>query len=287
MTDVEQLAAEAVGDVDHRGGAYAGLFQSCDDVAPGLGLELALEDVFASGEVGFEGHIGVAAALACLLQIHRLLALQQLQAHVGGAQIARDADEIGLFGAVAVNDIFFPCGAYGGDADGQTRHAGGCVAAHDVHAVFLAGQTHAFIECVDVFHLKTFADGQRHRQLSRRGVHGVEVAEIHGDGLVAQVLERGVDEVEVDALHQHVGGDERHLAFCRRDDGAVVAHAFQRGGLCRGDGFGETAYQAELTQFGDLHQERSIISRMMAATRGCASLAAFCTSSCVTFITCP
>ena len=101
------------------------------------------------------------------------------------------------------------------------------------------------------------------------------------------MFEGCVDKVEMHAFHEEVGGDESHLTVGGSDDGTIVAYALQCRGLAAFYVLGETADEPEFTQLGNLHQERSIIARMMAATRGCASLAAFWTSSWVTFITCP
>ncbi len=52
LADVHELAAEAVRDVHHSGGTDACLAQFIDDVATGLSLQLTLEKVFLTGEVG-------------------------------------------------------------------------------------------------------------------------------------------------------------------------------------------------------------------------------------------
>ena len=51
LADVHEFGGESVADVHHGGRTDAGLAQALDDVAAGLGLQLALEEVFLAGEV--------------------------------------------------------------------------------------------------------------------------------------------------------------------------------------------------------------------------------------------
>ena len=55
-----------------------------------------------------------------LLVIDGLLALQQLESHIGGSKVAADTDEIGVPGTVAIDDILFTRFTDTGDRDGQT-----------------------------------------------------------------------------------------------------------------------------------------------------------------------
>ena len=84
--------------------------------------------------------------------------------------------------------------------------------------------------------------------MTGRAVHGVDVGEIDHGGFVAQMTEWGVDEVEVDALHEHIGGDESLFAFGGSDDGAVVAYALQGAGLSGLDAFGEVANKTKFAK---------------------------------------
>jgi len=60
----------------------------------------------------------------------------------------------------------------------------------------------------------------------------------------------GVDKVEVDALHEHIGGDESLFAFGGSDDGAVVADSLQSAGLGGRDAFGEVANETKFAKRG-------------------------------------
>lgn len=55
---------------------------------------------------------------------------------------------------------------------------------------------------------EAFGDAERHGDLPRGAVHGVDVGEVDDGGFVAQELGLHVGEVEVDAFEQEVGGDE-------------------------------------------------------------------------------
>ena len=78
--DVHQFGREAIGDVHHGCGLYAYLVQPLDDVFAGFGLELALQQVFLAGEVGLYVLVGTFQ--------YGLLALQQLETHIGRTQIS-------------------------------------------------------------------------------------------------------------------------------------------------------------------------------------------------------
>ena len=161
------------------------------------------------------------------LVIDGLLALQQLQTHIGGTEVATDADEVGLLGTVTIDDILLAGLTDAGDRDGQTGVAAGGVATHDVDAPLVAGGTQAFVELLDVLYGEALAQGQRDGHLARRAIHGEDVADVDHGRLVTQVLQGDVGEVEVDALHEHVGGDE-HLCVRIVKYGAVIAYAVLR-----------------------------------------------------------
>ena len=80
---------------------------------------------------------------------------------------------------------------------------------------------------VEGFQGKTVADGDGHGDLLRHGVHGVHIAEVDDHRLVAEVLQGHIAEVEVDALHEHIGGNHLHEAL-RVDHRSVIADALQR-----------------------------------------------------------
>ena len=209
LADVHQFAGKTIADVHHRRGTDASLAQFLDDVATSLGLQLALQQILLAGKVGTEvGQLLEGFLVALLLGvvhltiIHALLALQQLQPHIGSTQVARDADEVGVLGTVAIDDVLLLGLADTGDADGQTRIGRGGIATHDVDAPFLAGQAQSGIKLLHVLHGEALAQSQRYGDLARRAVHGKDVADVDHRRLIAQMLEVDIGEVEVDTFHQ-------------------------------------------------------------------------------------
>ena len=89
------ISSAITADVHHRGWTDACLAQFFDDVTACVGLELALQQVFLAGEVGLEGPLqtsprrgGFFLFLFERLEIDAFLALEQLQAHIGSAEVA-------------------------------------------------------------------------------------------------------------------------------------------------------------------------------------------------------
>lgn len=243
LADVEQFGGEAVADVHHGGGADAGLGEAAYDVGPRFGLELPFEDVFLAGEVGLRRAVSAEDAL---------LAFEYLQSGVGRAEVSAHADEVGGACAAAVDDAVGRGFAQAGDADGQPREGRGRVAAHDVHGVALAAEAHAGVERFDVFQGEAFAQGQRYGHLPWRAVHGADVREVDGHGLVAEVLEWRIGEVEMDAFHEHVGGHEQLRRAVVVEHGGVVAHGFARRGVAVFEILREFVDKSELPEGGDL-----------------------------------
>ena len=119
--------------------------------------------------------------------------------------------------------------------------------------MLLARQTDAGVEFVDVFDGKALGERHAGEQLARGGVHGVEIGEVDHRGLVAQVAQGRVDEVEVDAFHEQVGGGEEHFAGFGAEHGAVVADAAEGVSVEGREGGGDAVDEPKFAQFGDLH----------------------------------
>ena len=120
-----------------------GLTKALDDVAACLWLELPLQQVFLSGKVRLEilklgilcteGRtlLFVGAVAFCLvflalefvelLIVDALLALQQLQSHIGGTKVAAYAYQVGVVCTVAIDHFASFALADAGDADGKSR----------------------------------------------------------------------------------------------------------------------------------------------------------------------
>ena len=83
-------------------------------------------------------------------------------------------------------------------------------------------------------------------------VHGEHIADVHHRRLIAEVLQVDVGQVEMDTLHQQVGGDE-HFLIRIKEYGAVVADAVSRTLVFDLDVFGEMVDQTELSEFCYFH----------------------------------
>ena len=237
LADVEHFAGETVADVHHSRGPDAVLAQVFDDHGAGLGLQQTLNEVFATAEIGLCG-----LYVLCGTRVEdTLLALHQLQPHIGSTEVAADAYQVVLLSTAAIDHLIFGRIAHTGDADGKTREGGCGVAANDVNLVSLASHTDAAVEGLYVFEAEAAANGQAHEQLARRAVHGVNVGEVDHRGFVTEVLERGVLQVEVDALHQHIGGQKANAPVRTFEHGTVVADAAKGGGLLGSNVVGEVA----------------------------------------------
>ena len=89
-----------------------------------------------------------------------------------------------------------------------------------------------------MLHGKSLGDAQRHCDLPRSAVHGIDIAQVHHHCFVAKVLKRNVGEVEVDSLKQEVGGYKGAFTlmvqYC-----AIVAHTLNCGCVNRFEVFCE------------------------------------------------
>ena len=132
-------------------------------------------------------------------------------------------------GTTAVGYLARFYAADGGDSNHHAGTRGAGLATHEVHVVALAAEAHAGIEFVESLDGVAVADGHAHQHLMRRAVHGRYVAQRHGHGLVAEVLQRRVHHVEIDALHEGLGIDKSQWAALYH--GAVVAHTHDGRGV--------------------------------------------------------
>ena len=253
LADVQQFARQSVAHVHHGRGQYVGLSESLDNVAARLGLELPLQQVFLAGKVGLEVTqllqrllVSPLSCLVHLLVVHRFFPFEQLQSHVGGSKIARNAYQVGVFCTVAIYNPLFLGLADAGDADGKAREGRGGVAAHDVHVPLVAGGTQSLVEQFHVFHGEAFAHGHADRYLSGGAVHGKHIAQVHHGSLVAQVAQVGIGQVEVHALHQQVGGHQ-HLPVGIVQHGTVVSHPMNGGCVAYLQVVRQSVYQSKFS----------------------------------------
>ena len=242
LAELHEVAREPVREVDHRRGEDLLLTQRFDDVGARAGLEVLLEQVFVALELRF-GVLDVGK--------DALFALEQPQAHVGGAEVARQADQVVLPGSAAVDNLLLRGMPQGRQADRQSVHRGPRVAADEVDLLFLAGEAYPFVEVLQGLYGQLGRDAQRDGQLRGTGVHGQQVADGRHD-LVSQVFEREVGEVEIDPLEEGVGRTEHRLTGRGHDHGGIVADTPQGRGVPCGKILRQQVDESELAQRGDL-----------------------------------
>ena len=242
LADVEQLGGDAVGNIDHGGGHQAVLFEALDHIASGFRFELPADEVVVPFQLGLYAGAG---------QVDLLFAFQDLQAEVGGAHVAGDADEVAHAGAAAVGELVLFALPDGRHADDQAAGGGGRVAAHKVDIVDPAGGADAVVDLVQRFHGETVGQGDGDGDLFRLRVHGVDVRQVDDDGLVAQVLQRRIHQVEMDALDQHIGGDDGEV-LAVVDHGGVITHALDGRRVAQGEVLRQVVDQAELAELVDV-----------------------------------
>ena len=83
-------------------------------------------------------------------------------------------------------------------------------------------------------------------------VHRIGVGEARDGSLIAEVLERGVGEVEVNALQQEVGRDEGLGALGVGYDGGIIADTEHGRVIMLGQPLGQVPDEAELPELGQL-----------------------------------
>ena len=177
-----------------------------------------------------------------MTRVHCLFTFEQLQAHVGGAEVTADADEVGGLGSIAIDNIHGTCLADGSDADGKTGEAACGVTSHKIYMVFLTCQKHSAVQCLDVLNTEALRHGKTYGDLTRCAHHGVDIAQVYHYGFVTKMLERCVLEVEMYALHEQVGGYQ-HAAFaCVLQYGTIVANATYCASVLGLYIFGESLY---------------------------------------------
>ena len=238
---LHQVAGQPVGEVDHGRGHDLLVGQRCDDVGAGAGFEVFFEKIFVAGELRF----GVGDAGQ-----HAFLAFEQLQPHVCGAEVAGDADQVVLPGPVAEGDAVVVDAADRRDGDDQPGHGCARVAADQVDAVFVAGEGDPFVEVLERFDGDFGRDAERDQQLRRLGVHGQNVAHGGRYNLIAQVLEREIGEVEVDAFEERIGRNHGPPALLVAQHSGVVARAPERRGVAGYETGRELVDKTEFAQFG-------------------------------------
>ena len=79
LADVEEFGAEAVADIHHGCGDYAGLVELLDNVAACFRFELTLHEIFLAVELGDEVFLSGG---------RHFLAFEELQSHIGCSEIA-------------------------------------------------------------------------------------------------------------------------------------------------------------------------------------------------------
>ena len=192
--------------------------------------------------------------LAELVEIDGLFAFKELQTEVCGTEVSAHADEVGVLGSAPANHLVGGSIAHDGDADDHSCKGGGGVSSDDVDVVSVAGQAESGIEVVEGLDGDAAVHCHADEHLPWRAAHGIDIGDVHHGSLVAQVLHGGVDQVEVYAFEQEVGGEQCPSgALCGVDDGAIVADAFDGRTVMQFHILGEPVDKGEFAQFRYLH----------------------------------
>lgn len=116
------------------------------------------------------------------------------------------------------------CGRGADDADVGGEAAGpGEVAAGERHAMETGKGGEAAIEPGEPFAVRFGRKGERDEAPVGVAAHGGDVAESAGEGFPAAIGGGMGGKREVDAIDEHVGGDQELAAAGRGEDGAIVA----------------------------------------------------------------
>ena len=164
----------------------------------GFWFEDAPDYIFFSFQVWF--HLGI-------FQEYFFLPLQKYKSEVSRAEIATAAYQVACFGGTALNKFVGRHFADGSDRNNKSFLGGRCVAANQVHAIFFAGGIHAFVKFIQRLEAKPVAEGNGKRNLGGRGIHRVDIADIHDHTFVSQVAQGCINEVEMNIFDEKVCTD--------------------------------------------------------------------------------
>ena len=241
LANLHQVAGKPVRKVDHRRRYDALLGQCLHDVLSQTRLEILLQQVFVPCELRFGVfHVGK----------HPLLTLQQPQPHVRRTEVARNTDQVVLLCAAARHDLLLRGMSQRREAQHQSGHRSLRIAPHEVDPLLPACEGNSLVQLLQRLHRQLGRHTERHHQLRGQCVHRQDIACGHRHGLVSQVPEGEIGQVEVYALQQCVRRTEHRLAGRRHDDRRIVARGAERRSVRRVKPFGQQVYQAEFTQLG-------------------------------------
>ena len=205
----------------------------------GLRFQLPLQQDLVPGEVGL-----------CTWRFFEdmFFPFEHLQPHEGASEFAAGHEQLAGFGAASETGAVFTHFTEGGYRDHETGLRAGRVAPDKVHLVPFAGQANARIQLFGGLYAEAVGQGEAHDDLCGPGIHGADVAEIDHNGFVAQVLERGVHEIEVHAFTQQIRADHGALALLGSSQyGGIVAHTNHRSRGLQFDVFGDFGDESEFS----------------------------------------
>jgi hypothetical protein len=133
-----------------------------------------------------------------------------------------------------------------GDVNRQRARRSGDIPPGQDDAGFFRHPREPVEEAVDVGDGEPVRKDQGEQGQARSGAHRRDVADVDRQRLVAHVGERGEPQVEVDALHQDVGGQDVQLSPDALSDGGVVSDADLKGSGRRGKAVANPLNQAPL-----------------------------------------
>ena len=213
LQDMAQVAQQAVADV---GGSAGHAAQRHAQGQARCGLLQALAGACQIGRGELQRGRRACAGLALVQQLG--------QRQAGVAQGAAHIHIVTDLGAAAQQGLAARHFAKHGDADVQGATGG--VAAYELAAVRIGQRQQPLGEGLQPGRIG-FGQGQRQGEGQRAGAAGGQVAEVDGQGLVAQGARVYIGK-EMAPGHQHVGGDRQLHARCGLQQGAVISHAQHR-----------------------------------------------------------
>ena len=203
--------AQAAGEEIAAGGQRIRLDEAGHDARLDLRTQVAGQDGLVFRQVGLLASAGE----------RDFLALEHVQAHVGCAHVTAEADQVHVFRGRHLLDDALLLHAAGCQPDGQAVDGRIEFERQLTDTVFAASGQHSFPKLGHVFVAEAFGESQHHRQRHGLAQAGVQFSEHIEHGLVAQVFQRRVDQVEIAAL-QHELLSTATLSFLPEQDGLFV-----------------------------------------------------------------
>ena len=153
------------------------------------------------------------------------MGLQNAEAGVGITECSGHENMVPDFSVASGQRTIHSCRSHDGQAEKDLRRRGGGVAADQFDVEGATGRLDSSIEFTDVSRWNPDGKGHRDEQVQRGAPHGRDITEVGHPRAPAEVLRGLVVQVEMDALNQDVGTDQKLLPRRCLQHGGVVANA--------------------------------------------------------------